>query len=280
MPRSRKAFFTYLLLGLAVLAAGCFDYNLELTLEPGGNGLMRVTLDVPSRLGAGETGRRLDTIVYPPPDRQLESLGRRVRLSEVTRFQWLDVLALRRVKISVKRISGGIFGLTDRTYQVSLRLNSWEGDLPDRDVLPGTELETKAPKPQPRDPAQERARQLLAGGLGGHHISVTLNLPGRVIRAWPLVVGSEQVKPRIQGGRVSWRVPLSTLMAQNLRHNLVFRCRFKGRLAFRGPYQTEAFSRYPTKRDDQEEARAEKARREAEAAARRAAQEAGAESGE
>ncbi len=280
MPFSRKAFHIALLLALALLATGCFDYNLELTLHPQGNGLMRVTLDVPARLGAGEAGRRLDTIVYPPPDRQLEALGRRVRLSEVTRFQWLDVLALRRVKISVKRISGGILGLTARTYQVSLRLDSWEGDLPDREVLPGTELETRTPQAPPRDPARERARQLLAGGLGRHHVSVTLNLPGRVLRAWPLVVGSEKVEPRVQGGRVSWRVPLATLMAQNLRHNLVFRCRFKGRLAFRGPHQIEAFSRYPTPRDDREEARAEQRRRQAEAAAERAAREAGAESGE
>ncbi len=280
MPFSRKALHIALLLGLALLAAGCFDYNLELTLYPQGNGLMRVTLDVPARLGAGEAGRRLDTIVYPPPERQLESLGRRVRLSEITRFQWLDLLALRRVKISVKQISGGIFGLTARTYQLSLRLDSWEGDLPDRDVLPGTELETRPPPLPDRDPARERARQLLAGGLGGHHISVSLNLPGRVLKAWPLVVGPEPVLPRIQGGRVSWRVPLASLMARNLRHNLVFRCRFKGRLAFRGPHQVEAFSRYPTKQDDREQARAEARRRAAEAAAEQAAREAGAESGE
>ena len=81
-----------------------------------------------------------------------------------------------------------------------------------------------------------------------------------MIKAGPLVIGSQKVKPELRGGRAVWRVPLAALVYQNVRHNLIFRCDFKGDLKFRGPLQKKAFTRYPTKKDEARAAEAARAR--------------------
>ncbi len=251
-----RGFALCLLLVLAPVLAGCLDAAVRLRLTPQGRGVLETRLAVPARLAAAAP-RRLDTIVFPPPRReQRMENGRRVIIERLA-FPWLDVVATRRLQVEVEEIDHTLLGAGASTYQVVVRLQSLEGDLPDRAVAPGTELE-QAPAPRPElDPAAARARRLLAASLGGHFLTVELELPGRVVRAWPVVLGSRQVEARVSGGRVSWRVPVAMMAVEEVRHNLTFRCRFKGRLAFRGPGQSKAATHWPSPAEERAAARAE-----------------------
>jgi hypothetical protein len=224
------------LLGLAALAAGCFDYEVELSLDRDGSGVLEVSLAAPSYLVRGR-GPDLDTIIFPPPRRAVARVGGRTVLTERLPFEWLDVLALRRLFFKVTTEESGVLGFGSYTYRVLAHLEALHGDFPDRGLRPGAELDRPTPEAAPSDPAAAKAARLLAGGLAGHHVSVVLRLPGEVVEAWPVGVGTAVVEPEVAGSTVAWRIPLAALAAGDVRHSLDLRADFKGRLAFRGEGQ-------------------------------------------
>ncbi len=249
MIQSLKPYMGLLLL-MALLSCvpGCFDYEVELTLNEAGNGIMEVRLDLPAHLVQGSQ-IDLDNIAFPVPQRRRDVHKGRLTVAERLEYEWLDVVAARRVRFQVEQIGTGVLGLTDYTYRMTAWLESMEGDLPDRSVRPGNELEEGKPSAGPSDPAAAKAARLLAGGLKGHYVSLTMNLPGEVTKAWPLTVGSATVKPEITKGWIRWRVPLEVLAAGGVRHTLTFRCDFKGDFNFRGPTQSIATTRFPNEKD-------------------------------
>jgi hypothetical protein len=247
-----------IMLGLMICLPGCFDYEVELTLKEEGNGVMEIRLDLPAHLAQGSQFD-LDTIIFPVPQRRRDVHKGRLTVAERLDFKWLDVVAARRVRFQVEQIGTGVLGLSDYTYRVTAWLESLEGDLPDRSVRPGTEFEVAKPKAGPSDPAAAKAARLLAGGLRGHYVSLTMNLPGEVIKAWPIAVATVAVKPEITKGWIRWQVPLDVLAAAGVRHTLIFRCDFKGDFNYRGPTQTLATTRISTEKDREA---AEKVKRE------------------
>ena len=249
MKRILHCLGLFLITAVMLCLPGCFDYEVELTLKEEGNGIMEVRLDLPAHL-AQNTPVDLDTIVFPVPQRRRDVHKGRLTVAERLEYEWLDVVAARRVRFQVERIGTGLLGLTDYTYRMTAWLESMEGDLPDRSVRPGSELETGKPRAgTSSDPAAAKAARLLAGGLKGHYVSLTMNLPGEIIKSWPLVAGSAAVKPEITKGWIRWRVPLDVLAAAGVRHTLIFRCDFKGDFNFRGPTQSLATTRFPGEKD-------------------------------
>lgn len=238
----------WLILLLACLAlAGCFDYDVELALTRPGEGHLNIRLTLPEQLTVGYHVNQLDTIVFPKPEREMKSRGGLLMISETNTFPHLDELATRRVLFEVKEVGTGLLGMTDYTYRVTARMEMAEGDLPDRDVQPGAELEKREPGAAPEDPAEVAARQFMAQSLAGHHISLAIRFPGKVFVPRPLILGSTRIDPVVSadGGRVQWTVPLSVLLSENVRQTLVFSCDFKGYLEFRAYMQKEARSHYP-----------------------------------
>lgn len=238
----------FLLLALVACLPGCFDYEVELTLEKTGNGVMEVRLDLPANL-ARDNQANLDTIIFPVPQIRREVRDGRLILAERLEFQWLDVVAVRRVRFQVEQIGTGLLGLTDYRYRVTAWVESLEGDLPDRNVRPGLELADRKPAAGPSDPAAAKAARLLAGGMKGHYVSLTMNLPGEITEAWPLIVATGKVQPEVTGGWIRWRVPMGLLASADVRNTLVFRCEFKGDFSFRGPTQSIASTRFPAEED-------------------------------
>jgi hypothetical protein len=248
----------FLLLALAAFLPGCFDYEVELTLEETGNGVMEVRLDLPAHL-AKDNQANLDTIINPVPQVRREVRHGRLIMAERLEFQWLDVVAMRRMRFQVEQIGTGLLGLTDYRYRVTAWLESLEGDLPDRKVRPGLELAERKPAAGPSDSAAAKAARLLAGGMKGHYVSLTMNLPGEISEAWPLIVATAKVQPEITGGWIRWRVPMGLLASADVRNTLVFHCEFKGDFSFRGPTQSTASTRFPAEEDHKA---AEKVKRE------------------
>ncbi|KIX11567.1 hypothetical protein [Dethiosulfatarculus sandiegensis] len=231
--------------------AGCFDYTVELTLQEKGSGIIDISLDMPRGLAGDNPPNPLDSLLFPIPRKKTEMVGDRVIIKEFAGFSWPDLVVANRVWFEVERIRVGVLGITDYTYRLTTKLRSLEGELPDRDVLPGRELEQKALKNRPTDPAEIKARSLLARSLVGHHVTLRINLPGEVTKTYPLVLGTKVIEPVVSEKRaaITWQVPLSTLANEQIRDNMVFRVEFQGVMDFRGKGQTLAHTRYPKASD-------------------------------
>ncbi len=234
-----------LLLGLS--SAGCFDYEMELDLTQPRQGAVTVQLALPEQEAAKYPVGSLDTLVWPIPQRQRQVVDGRLIIKERSKFAFLDDLAARRVIFEVKEIGTGLLGRGNYTYRATVRLEMAEGDLPDRQVIPGSELEKRTPQAMPDDPALQRARNLRSRSLAGHYLTMAIKFPGHVDVARPLVLGSSEVQAQIEqnGSRVAWKVPLAVLLNENVRDTLVFSADFKGHLEFKAYEQKWGRSHYP-----------------------------------
>ena len=213
------------------LLAGCFDYEVALKLKEDGKCTLGVSLSLPQGLAREQQARQLDTIVRPMPTLSKMVKGTHLILQERVDLDYLDILAARRVLFEVDTIGTGLLGMTDYTYRLVAKLAPSDGDLPERAVLPGTELEKRKPKASPAGPAAARARRLLAATLSGHHVTMTFVVPGKFVKSWPLVLGSSRIDPKItdQGKQISWEVPLAVLINENIRHTPGFPRGLQGR---------------------------------------------------
>lgn len=236
-----------LLLGAVLALCGCFDYEMELALTTPGEGSLSIRLILLQPLIKGFDVNPLDIIVFPKPQREMIKKGGLLMINEVCKFPNIDELAARRVLFNIKEIGTGLVGMTDYIYRVTAKMEMGEGDLPDLNVLPGTELEARQPNPAPTDKDTLRARELVSQSLAGHYFSMSFKLPGQATLARPLILGSSVVAPQVNDnlGIVTWRIPLSVLINENVRNTLLFSCDFRGRFNFRAYMQKEASSHYP-----------------------------------
>ena len=211
--RKRALALALCLAGLCFLS-GCFDYEIALGLKKDGKTTLDVSLTLPQRLAQEQKARRLGTIVRPMPALSRKIQGNNLILREKVDLDYLDNLAARRVFFEVDTIDTGILGMGGYTYRLVAKLSPSDGDLPERTVLPGTELEKRKPQATPAGPATARARRLLSATLGRHHVTMTFVVPGKVVKSWPLVLGGSRIDPKIadKGSRISWQVPLAVLI--------------------------------------------------------------------
>lgn len=234
---------------LLISLAGCFDYEVALDLNKDGSGSCTVGLKAPAFMAKEINVKELETLVYPLPARKQLFRMNRVLLTEKSSFSNLDDLAAWRLKFKVEQTGLGFMGLGGDKNTVTCWLQGPEGDLPNRDLHPGFRDEERVSlEREMLDPAAARARQLLDRSLGNDFLTISFTLPGTVAAAWPLNVGKVQVKPFLQkeGAKVVWKVPMSVLVTQNVRHTLIFRAQFSGNIDFRGETRKDAVSRYAT----------------------------------
>jgi hypothetical protein len=251
MPKSLRRLVVALLLILTLPMAGCFDYEVELTLYESGKGELDLKLSLPSHMAAKGQQDRLANIVLPVPERTSQLMGGRTVLHEMCEFDLLSELAAFRNKFDLLVLEKGLIVVSSSQYRLTATLSSLEGDLPDRRVRPGQELEIRKGKGTAKSGAAARAQRLLARTLRGHYVTLTLNLPGQVIKTFPVMAGQESIQPEVsaKGSTIRWRVPLWVLASQNVRHSLTFRVEFKGDMDLRSRRTMQLTSRYPTGTD-------------------------------
>ncbi|MCF8032156.1 MAG: hypothetical protein K9K66_02810 [Desulfarculaceae bacterium] len=250
MSRNTARLIAALVLALAVFLPGCFDYDLELVLEPKLNGRFTATVHLPQSLAKTYSGGP-DEIVTPiPRDTRGAPEHGEVDLDQTVSFAYLEKLQTKRVRFRVERVNFGFIGVGDDTYRLTGWLRSLEGDRPDRDQPLGTELDNRLPAgaapPSPEDPAAARAQELLAASLAGRFVTMTYVVPGEIVKAWGLNIAGQRVEPQVEAERgvVRWRVPLSLLATAKVRHTLVFRADFKGDVEFKAVNITEVESKW------------------------------------
>lgn len=228
-----------LLLALALLLPGCFDYDLKLVLKKNLEGSYTVTLEVPEGL-AMQFPKGPEDIVNPEPVSSRQPAGPGVlRLEQSADFGSLDRLIARRARFTLERVDLGLLGMRNDTFRLTGWLRSLEGDRPDRDQPVGTEMDDRLPRgakpPRPSDPDTARAQELLTASLAGRFLSMTWVLPGKIVETWGLNIGGQRVEPVVDAekGRVTWRIPLALLAMAQVRHTLVFRADFTADLKFK-----------------------------------------------
>ncbi|MCB2193746.1 MAG: hypothetical protein KQI62_19375 [Deltaproteobacteria bacterium] len=222
------------LLGLCLLLPGCFDCGLKLLLKPDGSGDLSAFVELPASLaGQYQRGEFKEIIKPEAPLRVLEQ-GGLVEFQQSVEFPSLSKVEATRMRFSLERIDKGLLGFRDDTYRLTGWLRSLEGDRPDRDQVLGSDLDhfksDAAGPAQPMDPDTARANQLLTASLAGRFITVSWQVPGKILDVWKLNIGGRLVTPIVKAeeGKVVWRIPLALLATAKVRHNLVFRAEFKG----------------------------------------------------
>lgn len=242
-------------LGLVLVllsVAGCFDYEVALDLKEDGAGTVTVALKAPAYMAQQIKPRDLETLVLPPPVRQQRLKDGQVILTERSGFANLDDVAAWRLKFKVERTGLGFMGIGSDSHTITCWLEGPEGNMPNRDIQPGAEKEERVSmQKELLDPAAARARQLLDRSMGRDHLVVSFQVPGQFVQSWPLVVNKKQVPAlyEMNASKVVWKVPMSVLITQNVRHDLVFRAQFKGGLEYRTEGRTDAVSRFATAED-------------------------------
>ena len=222
------------LLGLCLLLPGCFDCGLKLLLKSDGSGNLSAFLELPASLAGQYQSAEFKEIIKPEaPLKRLEQ-GGLVEFKQSVEFESLSKVEATRMRFVLERIDKGLLGLRDDTYRLTGWLRGLEGDRPDRDKALGTDLDhlkTDAAGPaQPIDPATARANELLTASLAGRFLTVSWQVPGKILDVWKLNIGGRLVNPQVRAeeGKVVWRIPLALLATAKVRHNLVFRAEFKG----------------------------------------------------
>lgn len=243
-----KIALLFLIAAWVLSLGGCFDYTLEFNLENSGAGGVSVSVDAPFTLAPAGDGPWPQLLVWPPVKKKVSAKDGWITIKRTSRFNYLDELATYRISFKIERIGIGVLGMTSYSYRVNALLETSESDLPDREILPGFEQEMKPQDQAPLDPAQARAQALLNRGLAGRHITMCMTLPGKILKARGLVLGQTRIDPQIdpKTKTVTWRIPLSVMINENVRHLLDFQADFKGDLEFRLPGQTEIASHRPT----------------------------------
>ena len=234
MRLNSKHVITTALLGLCLLLPGCFDCGLKLMLKPDGSGNLSAFLELPASLAGQYQSAEFKEIIKPEaPLKRLEQ-GGLVEFKQSVDFESLSKVEATRMRFVLERIDKGLLGLRDDTYRLTGRLRGLEGDRPDRDQALGTDLDhlkaNAAGPAQPIDPATARANELLTASLAGRFLTVSWQVPGKILDVWKLNIGGRLVTPQVRAeeGKVVWRIPLALLATAKVRHNLVFRAEFKG----------------------------------------------------
>ncbi len=239
------------LLGLCLLLPACFDCGLELLLKADGAGRLSAYLELPAPMAGQYESQSFQEILKPETPLKRQERDGLVEYKQKVNFTALNTVEAARMRFELARIDKGLLGLRDDTYRLTGWLRSLEGDRPDRDQPLGTELDHKRAQAggpaQPLDPDAVRANQLLSASLAGRFLTVSWQVPGKIIQVWDLDIAGRLVKPQVKAleGKVVWRVPLALLATAQVRHNLVFRADFKGDVRVAGEAVTQIASTWP-----------------------------------
>lgn len=227
----RKAVFTAVMI-LLPLVCGCFDYELDMTLRADGTAFLKETLTVPKAMARDLAPSVLKIVQLPEPTRQRTVDDQNVHIIEQVEISRLDRLTMYIAKFKVQQELGGLMEMTDGLYRVSVELYPGPDTVYSRAHFPGYSLDAPPPPPPSKDPDKQEARHLLDQAYRGRYITIRLRLPGEIKKARAINIGPVRVEPEVTEGQVVWKLPLSALMASNMRQAMLLSCDFEGEYHF------------------------------------------------
>lgn len=219
------------LLALALLLPGCFDYEVDLKLKSDGTGEVRTNAAFAAKRQQPGMPPELKILLEPKPEAGEAGQGGRWVMSEHTGFRSLGRLKMKRLRFKVELLDVGLLVVGTPSYRFHAYLMPTGQDQDDRTVGQGNELDDRRPQAKPAgDDLDMKVARLYAKSLGSHYFQLTVELPGKILKARTWVVGSHKIRPRVSAGNtvVSWRIPLAVLVNEDVRGNLLFTADFKG----------------------------------------------------
>ena len=222
----RKMQLVVLFAALLLLPA-CFDYQADFVLHEDGSGSAAFSLQVVQGTEVDWQDPMVRRIFSPEPLSQEFVRNDFLILQEQTDFENLNSLQLSRMGWQLRVQDTGVLGLTAYTYRLTTTILGAENIAQGRSTPPGYTPQPSAAN-RPVDEAGIKAQLLRARAAQDHAIVINQTLPGPVQEADKIILGAYVVEPQIDGNKVSWRLPLSMLIDNDVRHNLVFSCSFKG----------------------------------------------------
>lgn len=229
--KTKRIAWTAALMALSLFLPGCFDYEVDLKLGPEGQGLVTTRVIVPAGQGFKTMPDKLKTLLKPKPQVSSVKKGSRRIISETAGFRSLGRLQMRKLRFKVELLDAGVIYVGTASYRFTAVLMPTGKDQRDRGVSLGHELQGKQPQKSSSDRVDLKVARLYAASLKGRHFLLRVQVPGKIFKARPWVVGSHTIKPKVAADKksVTWQLPLSVLVSQKVHYNLRFSADFKGK---------------------------------------------------
>jgi hypothetical protein len=204
MPRPALRIFSFLCLLPLLLAAGCFDLELELSLNKDGSGIVSSAVIAPKQLASGNITPQKTLILEPTPQNSLQPRGEQVAFVSQASFKSLaQVITRKGLEFELRQVDKGfLWGLFASTYRLRAQV----------------------------DGASQSKAQEAAPLLVGHFFKAVLEVPGEIKTAHAASLGGLSIQPQISDDKrkATWQVPLDSFLGH--KGPLVFAVDFKADL--------------------------------------------------
>ncbi len=187
-----------------LLVAGCFDLELELSLNENGSGVLSSALVAPKQLASGKINPQRALVIQPPPENSLQPRGDQVAYVSRASFKSLaDVVTRPGVELELRQVDEGfLWGLFASTYRLRAQV----------------------------DGASQSKAQEAAPLLVGHFFKAVLEVPGKITTAHATSLAGLSIQPQVSDDKrkTTWLVPLDSFLSHQ--GPLVFAVDFKADL--------------------------------------------------
>jgi hypothetical protein len=204
MPRPARKIWCFLCLLPLLLVAGCFDLDLELSLNKDGSGAVSSAFIAPKQLASGNITPQKTLILEPIPQNSLQPRGEQVAFVSQASFKSLAQVVTRKgLEFELSQVDEGfLWGLFTSTYRLRAQV---EG-------------------------ASQSKAQDAAPLLVGHFFKAVLEVPGEIKTAHAASLTGLSIQPQISDDKrkATWQVPLDSFLGH--KGPLVFAVDFKANM--------------------------------------------------
>lgn len=184
---------------LCTLLSACFDFEQDLTIKGSGAGAgaLEITLRMdPAFRGALETETIMGEQMAPVEVKREVKDGQYVQNERVT-FNSLSELRLQSETLSIVNQGSTVFGIGPKKLSLTRKVEN--------------------------DGADPTSFSMMRTLFADRTYTFSVKVPGWIGKAYPLIVGAEQVAPKVSGSTVSWTIPMARAMSTR---ELIYRVDF------------------------------------------------------
>ena len=194
-----------LLIALIFLISGCIDIEEKVQINPNGSGTLSINVIVDPMLA--EELKKQRFLDIPGKQVLIKNIirGEKFYHIESTHFRSLGELKMVDEIISIAVTKKGFMGLGENEAIFEHFMNFSESSKED------------------------------AALMVGHYFNYTVELPGRIKKAYPAILNEIEVEPEIKENRVVWNIPLDLFIKSG---RAFFRAAFKGKFNFPSDIQS------------------------------------------
>ena len=195
----KKAILLFILL-ISLLLSGCIDIEHKVKINKDGSGSIYIAAISEPQLANALKNERLLEAIKPEVKVKNVMRGKKFYHTETLKFKNISDLVMEGEQLSIRIKGSGFlgFGKKDATFE--------------QRMFSTRETDTSS-----------------ADAFSGHYYNYTLELPGKIKKVYPLVLGGIEIEPTVEKNRVTWNIPLNMMLKQK---EIVIKVDFTDKLKF------------------------------------------------